>query len=99
MREVGGDRGGMGEQGHALARERSAKRRIRDEAIDSEFHASSSAKVSGWWKSGSGAKCFSARYESLAFSSSLTAARASAAMRDRLRRSRREGLQRQYVRE
>ena len=58
MGEVGRHRGGMGEQGHALALERGAKRGIGEETIDAEFHGDAHAmagrwrtKPSSWWKS------------------------------------------------
>src|SRR3546814_17864302 len=57
--QLGGDRGGMREQRDALAFERFAKRRVGEQAVDTEKrrHArqrafSVRAKTSGCWKSG-----------------------------------------------
>ena len=45
--QVGGDRGGMGQQGDAAALQRRAQAGVFEQAIDTEFHDHSRAKLSG----------------------------------------------------
>src|SRR3546814_18438627 len=74
------DRGGVREQRDALAFERSQKRRVGEQAVDTEVnsHAASgapsvSAKKSGGWKSGLPGGCASAHKLLVPSSSSISA--------------------------
>ena len=68
VREVARDRGGVGQQGHALAFDRGAKRRVLQETIEAELHgvqfwgkARRRTRPAGWWKSGRSHGCCKAQ--------------------------------------
>src|SRR5262249_29527283 len=73
MREAFRDRGRVREEREAPALEALLQRTLLEQALDAEFQASSSAKPSGWWKSGRGEGCRNAQYESVPSRSSITA--------------------------
>src|ERR1022692_5022000 len=69
---------GVRQQSHASSRQRLAHLGLFEQSVDSKLHerAIFSANPFGSWKSGLPGGCRSPQYESLAFSSSMTAARA-----------------------
>src|SRR3546814_19022632 len=64
--QVRGHTGWVRHQCHALAFERLSEKRVRQQAVDTEFHelrgaGRLAAKQAGWWKSGAPGGCASAQ--------------------------------------